>query len=65
VTALSLDNVVHGSIEVVVIREEEFVRKVLNLPPVVGIADENSDVSAFTRTVADEFVNKLWIGVDV
>lgn len=36
----------------------------LKLPPVVGTADEYHDASTFPRAVADEFVNKLYIGVD-
>lgn len=37
----------------------------LKLPRVVGIADEYPDVSAFPRAGADEFANKLWIGVEI
>lgn len=64
VTALSLGNEVHGSVVVVFIREE-FVRMLLKLPRVVGIADEYPDASEFPRAGADEFANRLWIGVDI
>lgn len=48
-----------------VFREEEFVGKVLDLLPIVGTAGEYSEASAFPRAVVDEFVIKLWIGVDI